>query len=127
MVANSLVAVDVHNHYLTSDGYIVIVYPTDSEIQRDIEEITKKVILRNGNELGRISSYMYDKRGEGVYTSKSKTMTLTHFAGKLGIANIGLEVPSFTRDKGGYLVQVDQARIMDTNVEMFSRIAEYVN
>ena len=90
-------------------------------------DIIKRIIKKYGNELGEINSNEYIRIREGVYTTKSDSMTLTRFASGLDIANIVLEVPSFTFDTRGHPVQVDQNRITDTNVEILSRIAEYAN
>ena len=125
MVANSSIVIDIHNQ--SSDSYLLIVNETESRFQSDVEEIIKKVIRRNENKLDEMDHYGYSNLREGVYTNTSKIMSLTNFAGKLGLANIVLEVPSFTTDKKGHLVLLDQPRITDTNVEILSRIAEYAN
>lgn len=124
IVVNSLVVVDIHNH--PSDYYLLIVHETNSEIQLDIEEITKSVIIKK-NQLGEIYGGNYAEIRKKIYINKLNRRTLIRFAGEINLANIVLEVPSFTRDNQGRLARMDEGTIIDTNLEILSRLAEYVS
>ncbi|MBI2653191.1 hypothetical protein HYX02_00115 [Candidatus Woesearchaeota archaeon] len=127
IVANSLVVIDIHN--CVGEPYIIITAPIESELQREIERLLIEVIRANGNPIREgcvpIASGFQEIR-KHVYAPAHNDFTILEFAKEHRTVNFALEVPAVFIADGRYNL-ADQARIIATNVEILSRVAELVH